>query len=56
MNIQTKLSSRPGHRIDLTLAVLGAILSPTFGLADTPLSTSRKSPQQHGRCHHTGGI
>jgi hypothetical protein len=45
MNIQKKLSSRPGHRIDLTLAGLGAILSPTFGLADTPSESAASHPR-----------
>jgi YVTN family beta-propeller protein len=35
MNIPNKLSSRHGRRIGLTLAILGAILPPTFGLAGT---------------------
>jgi YVTN family beta-propeller protein len=35
MNIPNKLNSRHGHRIGLTVAILGAILSPAFGLAGT---------------------
>ena len=44
MNIPNKLSSRHGRRIWLTLAILGAIFSPTFGLAGTPSEPAASLP------------